>query len=144
MHRTGSYRTSQEVIVSEPFIFINTYAIKSGKEEEYRKAFQEILELVEANEPKMLYFGTHISEDGSQVTTLQVHADADNMVFHMQLAEDHIHAAMQNLIDASDMSIRIYGQPTEAVMAGMRELAGSGVQVTVSPAAAAFDRFADL
>jgi quinol monooxygenase YgiN len=128
--------------MAEPFFFINTYAIREGREQDYLKSFQEITEIVQANEPKMIYFGCHISEDGSRFTTVQVHADADNMSFHMQLVQDHVRAVMQDAIDASDMSIQIYGVPTEPMLAHMRELAGTGTKVTINRPSVAFDRFA--
>jgi transcription initiation factor IIF auxiliary subunit len=127
--------------MAQPFLFINTYAIHRGKEQQYTKAFQEIADIVQANEPRMLYFACHASEDGSHVTTVQVHSEAENMAFHMQLVEDHIRAAMQNYIDATDMSIEIYGQPTEELLGQMRELAGSGVKVTINPPTVSFHRF---
>lgn len=125
--------------MAEPFVFISSYAIKPGHQEEYLKRFQEVADLVEANEPKILYFAEHLSEDGSESATVQVHADADNMAYHMQLVGDHIRDAAQYL-DFSTMAIRIYGAPTEAVLEQMRQLAGSGVAVTVSPAEISVNR----
>lgn len=125
--------------MAEPFVFISSYAIKPGHQEEYLKRFQEVADLVETNEPKMLYFAEHVSEDGSEAATVQVHADADNMAYHMELVGDHIRDAAQYL-DFSTMAIRIYGTPTEAVLEQMRQLAGSGVSVTVSPAAISVNR----
>jgi quinol monooxygenase YgiN len=130
------------MIMAEPFIFINTYAIKPGKADAYREKFREVAELVEAKEPRMLYFAHHESEDGSQGATVQVHADPDNMAFHMELIGDHIRQAAEYL-DSSSWSIRIYGSPSDAVLDQMRQLAGSGVSVTVSPPVVAFDRFAE-
>jgi hypothetical protein len=119
--------------MAEPFIFINTYKFKPGKEEEYRAAFQEVADIVDAQEPKMLYFAEHVTEDGSQATTVQVHSDPDNMAHHMRLVDKHIREASEYL-DWSSMSIQIFGSPSEAVLEQMRELAGAGVSVTVSPA----------
>lgn len=126
--------------MAEPFILINTYAAKPGKEEEYRKRFQEVADLVEAEEPRMLYFAHHESEDGAEGATVQVHADPDNMAVHMQLVDEHIREAAEYL-DFSSMKIRIFGSPTAAVLDQMRQLAGAGVSVTVSPPVVAFDRF---
>jgi hypothetical protein len=83
--------------MAEPFIFINTYTIKPGKEEAYKTAHQQVADLVEAKEPKMLYFALHTSEDGSQATTVQVHADAENFGYHMSLVEEHVRAAHEYL-----------------------------------------------
>lgn len=128
--------------MTKPFIFVNTYTIKPGKTEEYWKKFQDVADLVEAKEPRMLYFAGHTNEDRSTATTVQVHADPDNMLFHMQLIEDHIREAAEYL-DFSTMSIQIYGSPTEAVLDFIRELDGSGVNVTVNPAVVEFDRFTE-
>jgi hypothetical protein len=127
-------------IMAEPFIFINTYAIKPGKADAYKEKFREAAGIVEAKEPRMLYFAHHESEDGSEGTTVQVHSDPDNMALHMQLIGDHIRQAAEDL-DFSSMDIRIYGSPSEAVLDQMRQIAGSGVSVTVSPATVGFNRF---
>lgn len=126
--------------MAEPFIFVNTYAIRPGKLEAYKQRFQRTAEVVEDNEPRMLYFACHLSEDGIEATTVQVHADAENMVYHLQLVADDIDAARE-LLDFSSMSIRIYGSPTDAFLEQMRQLSGAGVDVTVSRATIAFDRF---
>lgn len=126
--------------MSKPFIFINTYRILPGKEEEYRRAHHRVAEIVEAEEPRMLYFGLHVSEDGTEGTTVQVHADAENMAFHMQLLGDHIRGAAE-FLDWDSMAIRIYGTPSEEVLEQMREVAGSGLSVTISPPVLGFDRF---
>jgi hypothetical protein len=126
--------------MAEPFIFINTYTIKPGKEEAYKTVHQKVADLVEAKEPKMLDFALHTSEDGSQATTVQVHADAENFGYHMSLVEDHVRAAHEYLNDAN-MAIRIFGSPTAAILDQMRQLAGSGVSVTVSPPTLGFNRF---
>jgi len=129
--------------MAEPFIFINTYAIKPGKADAYKEKFREVAEIVEAKEPRMLYFAHHESADGSEGTTVQVHSDPDNMAFHMELIGDRIRQAAEYL-DFSSLDIRIYGSPSDAVLDQMRHLAGSGVSVTVSPAAVGFDRFSEI
>ena len=126
--------------MAEPFIFINTYAIQPDMLDAYKETFQRTAKVVEDNEPRMLYFACHVNETDTEATTVQVHADAANMAFHMQLVRDHIEAA-RDLIDFSSMSIRIYGSPTDALLEQMRKLSGAGVDVTVSRAAIAFDRF---
>jgi hypothetical protein len=128
--------------MAEPFIFINTYTIKPGKEEAYKTAHQMVADLVEAKEPKMLYFALHTSEDGSQATTVQVHADAENFGYHMSVVEDHVRAAHE-YVDYANAAISIFGSPTAAILDQMRQLAGSGVSVTVSPATLGFNRFGD-
>lgn len=126
--------------MAEPLIFINTYTIQPGKLDAYKQRFQRTAKVVEDNEPRMLYFACHVDDSGTEATTVQVHADADNMAFHMQLVGDHIEAA-RDFLDFSSMSMRIYGSPTDALLEQMRKLAGAGVDVTVSRPVVAFDRF---
>jgi len=125
--------------MADPFIFISSYTIKPGRKDEYLERFRAVKDIVESEEPRMLYFGEHVSEDGSETTTVQVHADADNMAHHMQLVGDHIQESGQYL-DFESMSIRIFGSPSEEVLEQMRQLAGSGVSVTVSRAEVSFNR----
>lgn len=124
----------------EPFIFINSYRPLPGKEDEYREAFKEVSRIVEEQEPRMLYFAEHVSEDGATTTTVQVHADAENMSHHMELVNDHIQEAAQYL-DWSSMSIDVYGSPTETVVEHLKQVAGAGVSVTIHSPAVQFDRF---
>lgn len=125
--------------MAEPLIFINTYRVTPGKEEAYLEAFQEVADIVEAGEPKMLYLAEHVSEDGATATTVQVHADADNLLFHMELVGQHIQRAAE-YIDWSSMSIDLYGTPSAALLEQMRQVAGTGVSVTVNPPAVSFSR----
>lgn len=126
--------------MAEPLILVNTYSINPGREEEYANEFKEVADLVQSEEPKMLYFAYHLSEDGSIATTVQVHAEAANMEHHMQLIEGHVQKAADYL-DFSSMAIQLYGSPTTTMLEQMREIAGSGVAVTISPAKVAFNRF---
>lgn len=126
--------------MAEPFILVNTYAVKPGKAEEYTNKAREVVELVEAKEPRMLYFAIGLSEDGTEATTVQVHADADNMTYHLEVAGDHIREAAQYL-DFSTMKIQVFGSPSDALLDHLREVAGSGVPVNVTSPAVAVNRF---
>jgi hypothetical protein len=128
----------------EPFIFVQTAPIKEGMLDSYRKDFKETTELVEAEEPRMLHFASYINEEGTEQTVIQVHPDAESMRFHMQVAADHIRDRGRRNLDFSQMRIEVYGTPTEPVMALMRELAGSGVPVTVKTLASGFNRLPAL
>ena len=122
--------------MSAPFILINEYTIEPGKTEAFLEAFQEIADLAQANEPELLYFAEHLSEDGTQGSTVQVHANAENMQRHMDLLGERIGAIVGYL---DFQAVRIYGTPTPAVAEQMRALAGD--RVTIKPLAVGFDRF---
>ena len=46
--------------MSEPFIFIGTHTIKEGKLEDFKKSCGELLEVVEANEPRLIAFNLYV------------------------------------------------------------------------------------
>lgn len=125
--------------MAEPFIFINTYAVKEGRLEEYLKLHQELVDIVEGEEPRLLHFGCYVSEDGTEATTVQVHADADNMLVHMQVAGEHIRQASE-FLDFSRMSIQIYGSPSDGMLEQMRQFAGTGVAVSIKDRRVGFTR----
>lgn len=127
--------------MAAPFVFINRYAVKPGKAAEYRRKSREVVDLVEAAEPRMLYFAIGVSDDGTEATTVQVHADADNMAYHMQVVGDHIREAAEYL-DFTTMSIHIVGSPSEELLDHLREVAGSGAAVSVTRPDRALNRFA--
>ena len=124
--------------MSTPFIVVNEYTIEPGKTDEFLAGFRKIAETAQANEPDLLYFAEHISEDGTQGSTVQVHADAKNMERHMELVGDQI----RDIVAYIDFqAIRMYGTPTDAVLQQLQALAGD--RVTVKPLAMGFDRFGD-
>jgi hypothetical protein len=60
-----------------------------------RKRIAELVDFVETNEPRMIAFHAYLDQDGKRLSIVQVHPDADSMLFHMQVARDHISEAYQ-------------------------------------------------
>jgi hypothetical protein len=120
----------QEASMSEPFIFIGTHTIREGKLQDFKQSCGELVEVVEAKEPRLIAFNLYVNEDGSEVSVVQVHPDADSMLFHMQVARDHISEAYQSTLEKTER-IDIYGEPSDAVLETIRQLAGSGVPLSV-------------
>jgi hypothetical protein len=117
--------------MSEPFIFIGTHAIREGKFEDFKKTWTDLVELVEADEPRLIAFNCYANDDETEVTVVQVHPDADSMLFHMQVARAHIEKGTEELLDTRDF--QIFGPPNEAVLGMIRELSQSGVPLIVKP-----------
>ena len=65
--------------MSEAFIFVGTHSIREGKLQDLKQYEQELVALVEANEPRLIAFHIFVNEDGTQATTIQVHPDAASM-----------------------------------------------------------------
>ena len=138
--RLGS--RSQGGVVTEPFIFVNTYRVKDGKLEDYKRSAQRVVDLANAKEPDMVHFSFYVSEDGTEVTTVQVHRNAQNMAYHMELIAPHLEEAYEYL-DMSDMTIEIYGTPPDAMVTQMKQLAAPGATVTARSPLAGFTRIAE-
>jgi quinol monooxygenase YgiN len=117
--------------MSGPFTFIGTYSIKSGKLEETKKHLQELVDVVETNEPRLIAFNIYLDEQGSKVSIVQVHPDADSMEFHMKLVAEHIRGAFEYLEKTE--SQQIYGTPSDTLTEMLREFAEPGVPVTLAP-----------
>lgn len=130
--------------MAEPFIFVQTAPIKDGMLDSYRTDIGETVELVASEEPRIHHFASYINEEGTEQTVIQVHPDPDSMRFHMQVAADHIRERGPRNLDFSGMRIEVYGSPTEPVLALMRELAGSGVPITIKTLAAGVNHLPDV
>ena len=76
-------------------------------------------------------------------TTVQIHPDADSMGFHMQLVAEHINETREYL-DFTTMRIQIFGTLSGPVLEQMRQVAGSGIPVTVTAQSSGFNRLTAL
>ena len=117
--------------MAEPFIFIGTHQIAEGKLDEFKRDCQDLVEIVARNEPQLLSFNFYFNEDESEVSVVQVHPDADSMLFHMQVAHEHISQAAEEQLVTRD--IQIFGPPNEAVLGMIDQLSQSGVPLIVKP-----------
>jgi hypothetical protein len=86
----GADHLIQEVKMSEPFIYLSTYAVRSGHLDEALDSCREVARLVESREPRMLVFQFFADDSGRQITCLQVHAEAESMANHMSVISDHL------------------------------------------------------
>jgi hypothetical protein len=116
--------------MSEPFIFIGTHTLKEGKLEDFKKSCGGLVEVVEANEPRLIAFNLYVNQDGTEVTVVQVHPDADSMLFHMQVAREHISEAYHSTLEKTER-IDVYGKPSDTVLEMISQLAGSEVPLSV-------------
>ena len=119
--------------MSQPFIFISTFRLKQGTLEAFKEMCQGLVAFVESNEPRVIAFNLYANEDGTEVSNVQVHPDADSMVSHMKLLHEHISGAGsdEGPIDVTT-SNQIYGIPDDAVLE-MIEGFDPGVPLTIKP-----------
>jgi quinol monooxygenase YgiN len=123
-------QTSKEPAMPGPFIFIATNRLKHGKREAERKRVPGLVEFIADNEPQLIAFNEYANEEGTEVSVVQVHRDAESMEFHMQtVAERAARAYAENLEPTT--SIQVYGTPSDAVLQMLSRQAGAGVPLVV-------------
>jgi hypothetical protein len=115
-----------------PFIFIATNRLKQGKLESEKKRLPQLIDFIQANEPRLIAFNEYANEEGTEVAVVQVHPDADSMVFHMELIAERAASAYADTIDATT-NIQVFGAPSGTVTEMLRRQAGAGVPLSVKP-----------
>lgn len=127
--------------ISEPIVFIDSSEILEGKLEELKTAMKELVEFVQANEPRPIAYNVYLNEDGTLMTVLQVHPDSASMEFHMKVAAPAF-PKFRGFIKM--LSMEVYGKPSDGLLEQMRrkaQMLGSAT-VLVHELHAGFARFA--
>jgi len=105
--------------MTAPFIWVGTYTIKPGKLETARKRLAEVVDLVEANEPRLIAFNCYLDEAGTTASCVQVHPDATSMVFHMEVIAEHLETAGEWLDNV--VASEVYGTPPDGFVEGQKQ-----------------------
>lgn len=98
-----------------PLIYVGTYTVKPGKQEEAGKRCAELVDFVETNEPRMIAFHLYLDQDGNTLSIVQVHPDSASMEFHEQVAAKHFATAF-DWLDTS-ISQQYFGPISDALAA---------------------------
>ena len=101
--------------MSEPLVFSDTYGIREGKAEDLEKVLHEIVDVLEANPTRHLYFAFFIDNYGTEYSNLQIHPDPESMVEHMQLVATFIQKAV-DLLDFTVGHEELFGTPNDALL----------------------------
>jgi hypothetical protein len=127
--------------MSQPLVYVDTSDVREGKLEELKNAIGELAEFVEENEPQLISYGAHFSEDGSQISVVHVHADSASLDYHLDVAGPRF-GKLADLLTLR--SIQIYGEPSDKALGQLHHklrLLGSGDVIVHAPQAG-FGRFA--
>ena len=118
-------------MMAAPLIFIATNRLKAGQLERERERVPGLVEFIEANEPRLIAFNEYLSDAGDEVTVVQVHPDTASLEAHMEIVRDRAQEAYAETLDAT-VRIQVFGRLTDAILEGLRELAGNGVELSVN------------
>jgi hypothetical protein len=121
--------------VAGPLVYVDTSRVREGAFDELTGAIRELAEFVEANLPEVLAYNVYLSEDGSKMTVVHIHADSSSLEKHLEIGGP----AFRRFADLVTLkSIHLYGEPSSKALEQLREKArslGSGVVVVHTPAA---------
>jgi hypothetical protein len=118
--------------MSGPFIFIATNRLKPGMLDAEAARVPGLVEFVELHEPRTLAFNEYVSEDGREVTVVQIHPDSASMEFHMGVIAERAATAYAETVETTT-SIQVFGTPSTAVIELLQRQAGAGVPLSVKP-----------
>jgi hypothetical protein len=104
--------------MSKPLIVISKFRVKQGKLEDLKKYYQKILDIIEANQTQMIAFHGFLNEDGTEMTSIQIHPNTGSMEYHMQvLRENWDESFSQYTQMVVGTTIDYYGDPPESALA---------------------------
>jgi hypothetical protein len=116
--------------MSEPLIFVSRHAVNDGELERVKALSEEFRELVEEADTGLVAYHFHVSDDGREVSSVQVHADAASMDAYLPLVEGKLAQALSLL---ETRRIEVFGTPGPVVANVLERNAEHGVAVTVTP-----------
>ena len=101
-------------------VYVDTSDVREGALEELKPAMKELVDFVQANEPRIIAYNVYLSDDGSRMTVVHVHPDSESLEYHMEVAGP-VFRRFVELVTLS--SIHIYGEPSEKVLRQSHEKA---------------------
>lgn len=127
--------------MSDAIVYVDTSDVRVGALEELKAAVKELVDFVDANEPRLIAYNVYLSDDGTRMTVVHVHPDSASLEYHMEVAGP-VFRQFVDLVTLS--SIHIYGEPSEKLLKQLDEkarLLGRGA-VVVHAFHAGFTRLA--
>jgi hypothetical protein len=114
--------------MSEPFVFITTHTINEGALEQIEELSRAFTDRVEASDTGLLAFHFYVSDDGTQVASVQVHRDAASMDAYLPVVGELIGQALA--LTRTD-HIEVYGTPGPVLQEALRHNEEQGARVHV-------------
>ena len=128
---------NQEQSLSTPFISISTLRVKEGKLEGYTQYTRELLNIFEANEPQLIAFHVFLNEDGTEMTSIQIHPNAASMDVHLQVLGHVLPRLKEQFGDVCEFieltRIEYYGTASARALESVRSFSEAGVALSFKP-----------
>ena len=113
--------------MSGPLIMISRSRIKPGHRETYEAHLRQANEMVESEEPRVISFNSWTSEDGTEVSTVHFHPDADSLDAHLKLYFERLAGPVAESVDSYELDI--WGVASESALSALRSVPGMQLRV---------------
>lgn len=116
--------------MAAPIIYLDRSEIRSGRLEEAKRAFADLAEFVESNEPGLLTYAVYFSDDGARSSVLHVHRDEASLRRHMEVIGPRL-APFAELLELREIEVfgEISPELSERLTAKLRLLGTEGLLV---------------
>ena len=99
--------------MSDAIVYTDTADVREGAAEELKAGMKELVDFVDANEPRLIAYNVYFSDDDTRMTVVHVHPDSASLEYHLEVAGP-IFRRFVDLVTLT--SIHIYGKPSEQVL----------------------------
>jgi hypothetical protein len=116
--------------MTEPIIFISRNRLKDGMLQDFRSHYQRSLQPTQAAKPGTLVQLAYVNEQSGDVDVIRVFRDAAALDLQLQGSDERSREAYRFI---EPTAIEIYGTPNAYALEMMKKVAGSGIQVRITP-----------
>ena len=111
-------------------VYIDISEVREGALDELKAGLKDLVDFIEANEPRLVAYNVYFSADGTRMTVMNVHPDAASLEYHLEVAGPLFRRFVELV---TLLSIHIYGEPSEKALVLAHEkarlLGGGAVEV---------------
>lgn len=118
--------------MSEPIIFISRNKVKAGRNDEFRKYYQDSIPAILDSKPETFaQLGyEYENEETIEFTVVRLFPSADALDLQIQGADERSKKTYEFI---EPIGIEIFGTPNPGTLEKMKKIAGSGIAVKISP-----------
>jgi hypothetical protein len=113
-----------------PIVFINRNRVREGKKIEFIKHYLDNLPQILATKTETLAQLAYENKEVNELTVVRLFPNADALDLQLQGAKDRSKETYKFI---EPISNEIFGSPNLATWEKMKEIAGSGVELTINP-----------
>jgi quinol monooxygenase YgiN len=104
----------------DSIVYVDQSDVREGALEAVRAAIDELVDFIASKEPQLLAYNVYLNEDGTRMTVIHVNRDSASLEYHLQVGGP----AFRKFADLIILrSIDVYGRPSEAALAQLKEKA---------------------